>query len=393
MNVEEQICEFTEQHHRETIELLKTLAAIPAPSHHEEKRAEFVRHWLISQGAEKVHIDEAGNVLYLFGGQGNTKQGTDTGENSRQAITVVAAHMDVVFPDREPLPVRQEEGKLFAPGVGDNTANLVNLLMTIKFLLSDPQKQWNSEKAILFAANVGEEGLGNLKGSREIMKHYGKRIARWVSFDLYYHKICSRAVGSQRYRITVKTRGGHSYSDFGERNAIAELAELVGELYRQKTPWETKTTYNVGQISGGTSINTIAQKASVTYEFRSESASCLKRMEQSMEQILEQHRSKGVETEVEILGIRPGMGPVDEQKQERLVQACRSVVETYYSGTICMEAASTDSNIPLSEGIPAITVGTVLGGLLHTRQEWIFTDSMKTGQKIAIGVVLECLNE
>lgn len=380
---EEKICEFAEMHHMETIELLKTLAAIPAPSHHEEKRAEFIRSWLMNQGAANVQIDEAGNVLFLFSSREKKQNGDETD------ITVIMAHMDVVFPDTEALPVVEKDGKLFAPGIGDNTANVVNLLMTIKFLLQHPQE---FDRTILFVANVGEEGLGNLKGSREIMKNYGGRIKKWISFDLYYDGICNSAVGSQRYKIKVKTKGGHSYSDFGEDNAIAKISEIIGDLYQQKVPEEAKTTYNVGEISGGTSINTIAPEAVMTYEFRSESLICLKKMEESFKQIIGRHCGNGAKVETEILGIRPGRGKVNEQEQERLVQSCLTVMKKYYDGDIIIESASTDSNIPLSEGIPAVTVGTVMGALLHTRQEWIFIDSMRTGQKIAIGIVMECLH-
>lgn len=381
MKLEDNIHKFVEEYHAETLELLKTLAAIPAPSHREQKRAEFVRDWLVQQGAENVVIDEAGNVVFPYGGN-------RVSENRERNLTIIMAHMDVVFPDMESLPVKEKDGRLFAPGVGDNTANLVNMLMSIKFLLQYPLE---SERELLFVANVGEEGLGNLKGSREIMKNYGERIREWISFDLYYNGLCNSAVGSQRYRIRVKTRGGHSYGDFGEENAIARMSEIIADLYRQTVPEEVKTTYNVGQISGGTSINTIAQEAVMNYEFRSESAMCMKTMEESLKNILEKYRNQGVDIEKEVLGIRPGKGDVDEAEQDNLVKKCLQVIGRYYDGAVSIKAASTDSNIPLSCGIPSVTLGTVLGGLLHTREEWIDMDSMRTGQKIAIGVVMECL--
>lgn len=381
MKLEDRIKKFVEEHHAETIELLKTLAAVPAPSHKEQMRAEFVRKWLLQQGADNAMIDEAGNVVFLYGGSCASK-------NQEEYLTVITAHMDVVFPDMEPLPVYEKDGRLFAPGVGDNTANLVNMLMSIKFLLQYPV---DSEKNLLFAANVGEEGLGNLKGSREIMRTYGERIREWISFDLYYDGLCNGAVGSQRYKIRVKTRGGHSYEDFGEENAIVRMSEVIADLYHQVVPEDVKTTYNVGQISGGTSINTIAQEAVINYEFRSESAACMKKMEESLNYVLEKHRKRGADIETEILGIRPGKGDVDEEKQDRLVQKCLRAIGHSYDGAISIEAASTDSNIPLSCGIPSVTMGTVLGGLLHTREEWIDMDSMKNGQNIAIDVVMECL--
>lgn len=381
MKLEDNIHKFVEEHYTETLELLKALAAIPAPSHKEQKRAEFVRRWLGQQGAGNVAIDEAGNVVFLYGGNG-------VPDNLKRNLTVIMAHMDVVFPDMESLPVEEKDGRLFAPGIGDNTANLVNMLMSIKFLLQYPVK---SERELLFVANVGEEGLGNLKGSREIMGSYSERIREWISFDLYYNGLCNSAVGSQRYKIRVKTRGGHSYGDFGEENAIARMSEIIADLYRQVVPEDIKTTYNVGQISGGTSINTIAQEAAINYEFRSESAMCMKKMEESLNDILAKYQKQGLHIETEILGIRPGKGDVDEAEQDKLVQRCLRAIGHHYDGTISIKAASTDSNIPLSRGIPSVTVGTVLGGLLHTREEWIDMDSMKTGQNIAIEIVTDCL--
>lgn len=381
MKIEDKIQTFVEEHHTETIGLLKTLAAIPAPSLKEQRRAEFICDWLRRQGAANAVIDGAGNVVFLYGRNG-------TEERRKKNLTVVAAHMDVVFPDMESLPLYERDGRLFAPGVGDNTANLVNMLMTVKFLLQYPAV---SDRDLLFVADVGEEGLGNLKGSREIMKTYGERISEWISFDLYYDGLCDSAVGSQRYKIRVKTRGGHSYGDFGEKNAIAGMAEIIAELYRQVVPQEVKTTYNVGQISGGTSINAIAQEAVMSYEFRSESALCLGKMEESLKTILEKYRKRGLDIDMETLGIRPGKEGIDKEEQDRLVQTCLHTIRKFYDGTINIKAASTDSNIPLSCGIPAVTVGTVLGGLLHTREEWIDMESMKTGQKIAIGTVMQCL--
>ncbi len=379
--LEERIEAFAEEHHAETLALLKELAAVPAPSNQEQKRAAFVREWLLQQGARKVWADRVGNVIFRYGAD-------DSADTQKQNLTVIIAHMDVVFSDREALPVYEKDGKLFAPGVGDNTANLVNMLMAIKFLLQYPVE---SEKEILFVANVGEEGLGNLRGSREIMADYGGHIREWVSLDLYYNVLYDSTVGSQRYKIGIRTRGGHSYKDFGEENAIAGMAEIITDLYRQDVPQDVRTTYNVGGISGGTSINTIAQEAVIYYEFRSQSAACMKKMEASLQDIVDKHRRRGKKLEIEVLGIRPGAGDVDKARQQELKKRCLAVMQRYYEGEIHVEAASTDSNIPFSCGIPAVTVGTVLGGLLHTREEWIDMDSMRTGQKIAIGVAVECL--
>lgn len=233
--------------------------------------------WLHKQGATEAFIDEVGNVVYPY--QCETEQ----------KLTVVMAHMDVVCQDTEELPLKEADGYLIGPGVRDDTANLVNMLMAIKFLFSHEAEKLcdkaasalcgRRENGILFVADVGEEGLGNLKGSRQIWKDYGSRIDRWICFDLNYNVIYNRAVGSRRYRISVHSEGGHSYKDFGKENAIVRLAEVITELYQVALPQNARVTYNVGRIEGGTTVNTIAQEASMLYEFRSESEEAMQFME------------------------------------------------------------------------------------------------------------------
>lgn len=385
------IQEYVESHHEETIALLKKLAVIPAPSGQEEKRAAFVLGWLHKQGASEAFLDASGNVVYPYQC------------DAPKEIIVIMAHMDVVCPDTDNLLLIEENGRLTGPGVRDDTANLVNMLMSIKFLLdASSRKQYDilgqhcqnrqsDRPGLLFVADVGEEGLGNLKGSRQIWKDYRERIRAWICFDLNFDVIYNRAVGSRRYRITVCTDGGHSYKDFGNENAIVQLAELLIDLYKVKLPESVKVTYNVGKIEGGTTINSIAQEASMLYEFRSESEEALQYMEDFLQNILCVHQKRGVRVSSEILGIRPGNGEIDASAQEALTQLCQNAIEKYYEGNIICQAGSTDGNIPLSFGIPSVTTGTALGEGTHTRQEWVETESMKTGQKIALEIVTACL--
>lgn len=371
------IQEYVESHHEETIILLKKLAVIPAPSRQEEKRAAFVLEWLHNQGAAEAFTDRAGNVIFPYQC------------DAERELVVVMAHMDVVCPDTGTLPLRESDGCLIGPGVRDDTANLVNMMMTIKFLLTHKtEKLCNKQMpGVLFVADVGEEGLGNLKGSHQIWKDYGSRIREWICFDLNYNVIYNRAVGSRRYRISVRTEGGHSYKDFGKENAIVQLAEIITALYRVQLPQDVKVTYNVGKIEGGTTVNTIAQEAFMLYEFRSESEDGIKYMEHFMQETMQRFQHKGVCINVEILGIRPGNGMVDHKKQEALTQYCMDVIRKYYKGDIICDAGSTDGNIPLSHGIPSVTIGTAFGEGTHTRQEWVSIDSMKTGQKIAVNLI------
>lgn len=357
----------------EALALLRTLGRIPAPSHQEDRRAAFCRDWLREQGAEDVSIDGAKNVICQIG----CGDGRD--------LIVFAAHTDIVFPDTDPLPLREEDGKLFAPGIGDDTANLVNLLLCAKYLL---QKKPRTRYGILIACNACEEGLGNLKGTREIFRVYGQRIKAFYSFDGDMPGCCSTAVGSRRYRVSCTTTGGHSYSNYGNPSSIEILCRLVGKLYDIPVPTEEKTTCNVGRIEGGTTINSIAQSCSILYEYRSSSQACLETMEERFRQAVDSCRDLGGELAVELLGVRPGNGPVDPAALEVLTRRSEEIISSFCNGEIKRSPGSTDSNIPLSLGIPANTIGTVKGSLAHTRQEWVECASLRAGLGIALSLML-----
>lgn len=357
----------------EEVELLRTLGKIPAPSHHEDLRAAFCRDWFISQGAKDVSIDKAKNVICKLGPQDGD-------------LVVFAAHTDVVFPDMETLPMHEADGKLHAPGIGDDTSNLVNLMMSAKYLL---QNGLQPKCGLLLVANACEEGLGNLDGTKELFATYGTRIKAFYSFDGYTPQCCSSAVGSYRYKITCKTTGGHSYLNFGDPNAIEILCRLVEKLYQIEPPTEVKTTYNVGRFEGGTTVNSVPQEASMLYEFRSTSQKCLETMEQRFNAVVDSCRGLGGELSVELLGVRPGNGPLDAQALKAFTDRTADIISTFYDGELDFAAYSTDSNVPLSLGIPANTVGTVRGAGAHTREEWVELDSLYAGLKIALSLMLQ----
>lgn len=358
----------------ELIQLISDLCRIPAPSHKEQRRAAFCKDWLERAGFSDVLIDEACNVLAPLG-------------DLSQEIVVFMAHTDTVFPEETELPQRLEDGKLFAPGVGDDTANLANLMFCARYAL---QNMPQPPHGILFVCNSCEEGLGNLKGSRQLMKDYGTRVKAVYSFDGYMNGACNHAVGSHRYRVTIKTEGGHSYGDFGNQNAIAVMAAMIEQIYRIQPPKEGKTTYNVGAIEGGTSVNTIAQKASMLFEYRSDSQSGLSFMKDRFESLVQDLQLCGVDIEVKLLGERPGM-PSGEHLQQRALEVRFSEIYRKVLGKeIDFHAGSTDCNIPLSMGIPAICCGTVLGGKPHTYEEWISLDSLADGLRLALSMVLSC---
>ena len=355
--------------------LLKTLAAIPAPSKHEQKRAEFIRNWLMQTCGVHSTIDDAWNVVVPFGDDGITP------------FQVVMAHTDVVFPDTDPLPVREENGLLYAPGVGDDTANVAALMLCVDYL-SSHKIQLDSPVLIVF--NSCEEGLGNLKGVRQIAENYAGRIRELVSFDCGFDWLVERAVGSLRWEVSISTAGGHSYGDFGKTNAIAHLSKLICNLYCQNIPEKenTTTTFNVGTIQGGTSVNTIAQNATMTYECRSDDRECLEIMEKQFFNCVHDVSTPDTTLKITQIGIRPCGCSVKTDAQYTLLNRCEHAIISVTGKPPRHCSASTDANIPLSLGIPAATFGLYRGGGAHTREEYVEINSLTAGLKIALRFLL-----
>ncbi len=370
--VSSQAKQFISDHREEAFQLLKTIAQIPSPSNHEEKRMEFCKKWLEDMGAEGVYTDDALNVVYPFG---VTEDGP---------VVVFMAHTDVVFPDTDPLPWKEEDGKLCCPGVGDDTANLVNILMIAKYVTESGLKP--KDAGILFVCNSGEEGLGNLKGSRKICEDYKGRIREFYSFDGKLDSVTNRAVGSHRFLVTAKTQGGHSYGDFGRDNAIEKLAAIIEDIYAIQVPKEGKTTYNVGTISGGTSVNTIAQEARMLCEFRSDTKSGLDYMKEQFDRILDRP-----DITVELVGERPceNLSPETEARREELLQKAEKRLEAVTGKKVKRQPGSTDCNIPLSMDIPAVCFGAYFGNGAHTREEYVLKDSLEMGYEVTFETVLE----
>ena len=372
--VTQELNTYMDQHREEAFALLLELAQIPAPSNQEQKRAEFCREWLARQGAEGVYIDEALNVVYPVG----CEEGKE--------IVVFAAHSDVVFPDTEQLPLEMEDGRIYCPGVGDDTANVVALLMTAKLIAE--HKLCPDGVGVMLVVDAGEEGLGNLKGIRHLMSQYGSRIREFIALDGQQRAGVNRAVGSRRYRIWVETEGGHSYGNFGNRNAIACLAAVIDDLYRAEVPALGKTTYNVGTVKGGTSVNTIAQYAEMLYEFRSDEREAMEIMQRYLDRVLETHRADGVSIGISLVGERPCGGDVNPVSQEKLEERVRQASLRCYGLDLTFGPGSTDCNIPLSMGIPAVCVGCYQGHGAHTRQEYVEIDSLLPGLYYARDLVL-----
>lgn len=371
----------------ELVELIKTMTAIPAPSHREDKRVDFIVDYLKKAGYEPV-VDEAKNVIVEF-------------LDEPGGIHCYTAHTDTVFPDTTPIPVREEDGKLFGPGVGDDTANACGMLLALKYL---KQRNGKAKYPVVYVFDSCEEGLGNLKGMWAAYHRYAERLKQHIAFDGSTDHVVNRAVGSKRYEIKVQTTGGHSYNAFGRKNAIAQTAKMINALYAmQVSDLPGKTTFNVGTISGGTSVNTIAQEAVFLFEYRSDRQEHMEIMKQRAEEAI--FTALGGEVKlidgaccqvdaetsvlVKIIGDRPGMGAVDEGQQERLSEYVKEKLAFFTGEEPDFTSGSTDCNIPLSKGIPAVCFGIYLGSLQHTREEWIDIASMEAGLKTMFSILEE----
>lgn len=364
---------YIQDHLDELKQLLKTLTLIPSPSNQEFQRASFCKQWLEENGCNGAYLDEANNMIYPYQCDGE------------KPLVAFLAHSDTVFPDQE-ITWTQDGSIVHAMGVSDDTAGVAVLLMIARYLT---QEKIETPYGLLLVANAGEEGLGDLKGSRQIIKDFGDRIRYFVGFDGGMTHLQVNSVGSHRYEVTVRTEGGHSYGDFGNRNAIRYAASIIDTLYAMKAPTEAKTTYNVGMISGGISVNTIAGECKFMYEYRSAAHVCLEKMEHMFYSVIQAYQSMGIEVEVKLLASRPCRAGVDEAEQLALLDRCETIIRRYHpEGEIWKDVNSTDANIPWANGIPATTLGVIACGAAHTREEWADLDSLDEGMHIAMNLIL-----
>ncbi len=337
----------------------KELAVIPAPSMQEEKRTAFCLAFWQSRGLD-AFADAVGNVIL------------EIGDTSCGPIVLLMAHTDIVFDETVVLSLRQENGRLHCPGIGDDTVHVAFLLHAGSFLANKK----SPDVAFVLAANVCEEGEGNLRGCRALMERYAGRLREVISFDSYLGQINTDAVGSMRYRVTARTAGGHSFRDFGNANAIACMAKLISVLDAQPIPKDGITTYNFGNITGGTTVNTIASEAVLLYEFRSDRHENLLQMETQFRACVELCKPL-CEWNVETIGVRPCAKGVDTKLQEALCLRAENAFAGLQKPV--RYPASTDCNLPLSMGIPAVCIGLCDGAGAHTREEFIVESSVEDG--------------
>ncbi len=363
-----------ENYYSEMLSFIEQISVIPAPSGDEDERAEFVKKYMEKLGAKSPHIDGAKNVIY-------------TVEGESEDIVLFMAHTDIVFSGEVKLTYIDTGDKILCPGITDDVACLAVMLGGMKYILDNNIKP---KHTLMFVANSCEEGLGNLKGARQIFTDYGDKIKFMYTFDGYYDRVVNRSVGSHRYEITAITEGGHSYNAFGNNNAINVLANIITSIYKIEVPkiGESKTTYNVGTISGGTSVNTIAQNAVMLAEYRSDNVECLDIMKEKFAEIFNNAKATCPDLKIVLVGERPCMKGVDGEKQARLSDFVLEIQRKYSGTEVLTNSGSTDANIPLSLGIPSICVGVCTGGKPHTLEEWLEKESIKKGLAIALELIL-----
>jgi tripeptide aminopeptidase len=341
------------------IDLALEIQSIPAPTFQESERAKLLQAKFENVNLENVSRDEVGNVY------GSVPGGP-------AAPVIVCAHMDTVFDIDVPLDARREGDRIYGPGIGDNTLSLAALIELARDLPND-----SLGGDVWLVGTVCEEGLGNLKGMRKVVTRFGGDVSAYIALEgMAYGQIYHRGLPIYRYRITVRTSGGHAWTNAGRPSAIHTLLTLGAEISRLHLPRTPRTSLNVGQIDGGTSINTIAGQASMEIDLRSEDESCIHMLDGQIEALVREFSKSDVEIRCERIGDRPGGGiPHDHPLVLAAIEALRTVGEKRHF----LKIGSTDVNIPLSLGFPAVCVGLTVGGRAHTVDEYIQIEPLSRG--------------
>ena len=377
---------FIEADYDRFVKELIELIVIPAPPFKEQARAKAYLGMLREAGLSDVEIDAEGNAM-------GVRRGTAAGG----PMLAVLAHLDTVFPEGTDVKVKRQGTRLAAPGIGDNTRGIALMLAVVRAMQA---AKFQTTSDILFAGNVGEEGEGDLRGVKFLLRQgkYKDRIKQFIAIDGGEQGNITRGgVGSLRYRVTFKGPGGHSYGAFGLVNPAYAMGSAIAMFSRITVPVEPKTTFNIGAVRGGTSINSIPAEVSMDVDMRSESCAELKKVNESFLVIVKQAvdeengarstREGKIQADPKLIGDRPcGETPATSP----IVQTATAVVKAFglapnYS------ISSTDSNVPMNMGIPAITIGRGgPGGRAHAPDEW--TDVERKGSieavKVAMTVIL-----
>ena len=346
-----------------SLDLAIQIQQIAAPTFEEKRRAEFVRDLFAQEKLKDVSMDSVNNVYARLPGVKNSKP------------LIVSAHMDTVFPSETSLHVTREVDRIYGPGVGDNSLG-VAALFGLAWMLRERKVELQND--IWLVANVCEEGLGDLRGMKAVVDRFGENVKAYLVIEgMSLGHVYHRAIGVRRYRVMAKTAGGHSWSDYGQPSAVHEAAKLVTQIASLSVPVISRTTLNVGKISGGTGINVLASEATFELDLRSESIDTLSGLVRQVEGMIRSANKEGVKIEYELIGQRPAGEIASDHSLIRLAGEClreQGLKAELTSG-------STDANIPLSRGYPSVVLGVTTGSGAHTVHEYIDVGPVEKGME------------
>ena len=378
------VLEFLKTNVSATTEEQIRITEIAAPPFHEGARAAYMKKLLTTVGL-RVDMDATGNVIAEYPG-------------TSQDMVMVTAHMDTVFPAGTNVNVKRDGNRLLAPGISDNGTGLAALVLLARALHETKIKTRNT---ILFVADVGEEGEGNLRGMRALVDAYKKRLKYVIALDgSATEYVTTAALASRRVEIALSGPGGHSWSDFGVPNPIHALGRGIARFVAARVPESPRTSFNVGEIEGGSSVNSIPSRALMKVDLRSESEAELAKLENFLRESIQSGideemsaaRDRGmagsasmIDLKISVLGVRPA----GELPENSPLLAALLAADTRLGNRSRRERSSTDANIPLSVGIPAISLGAGgRSGGAHTIDEWYEPTNRELGlQRVALTVL------
>jgi len=363
------------------------ICSIPASPFNEQERAAYLSKRFSELGLSEIEIDEEGNCLGLLEG------------SSRSPLMVASAHLDTVFSKETDFTIVRCESRLLAPGIADDGCGLAALIALAQAIRT---QQIPIEGSILFVGTVGEEGEGNLRGVRYLLTkgRWATKVDAFLSFDgPGVDRITNRALGSRRYRVELVGPGGHSWGDFGVPNPVHAIGRAISRLAVYPAPKEPRTTFNVGRVEGGTSVNAIPDRATMEVDLRSAAESELRRLDaffrRTVREAVDEENVKRragdpeLKLKLDLIGERPtGETPSDSPLVELAIEATRML-----GFEPRLDQSSTDSNLPISLGIPAIILGAGgTSGYSHTLDEWYDPRDRDKGLKRGLLVILGIVN-
>ncbi|NCF65637.1 MAG: M20/M25/M40 family metallo-hydrolase [Chloroflexi bacterium] len=369
-NVQTALASFAENKD-DLLEMIVAIQQIPSPTFEEKERAAFIEARFLDLCLQDVEQDSLHNVYGRLPGRDPTSA----------MPVIISAHSDTVFPSDTDLTVTQDGRYFYGPGIGDNAAGVAGLLILAQaiqeFRLKPAADLW-------FLSNVGEEGLGDLRGMRAAVQRFGQRATYIVVEGGSFGQITHEAIGVQRFRIEISTPGGHSWGNFGAPSATHELGHLIAAIDGLRVPASPRTSFNVGIVEGGTTINSIAASASLLLDLRSEEMEELERLVAQVRNIVDDRQKRAkkagrtVEFRMEQVGNRPA-GRIS--RDNPLVRLAESALHYVGCSPITYIAGSTDANIPLSQGLRSVCIGLARSGQSHRQDEFIEPADLPLGMK------------